>query len=155
MSQKNTNLKPESQKDLLFSKLLPALNHNPFSSTYEGEVLEPLDLTSEKTDDDPLSALRSRLFARPETNDRDTYSTVNVMESLVLQHLDAAIKRFNACSCNRCRCDVAAYALNALPPKYIVSDPEKAAKIANEIPSADILKVLVNAVIHVRSNPRH
>ncbi len=149
MSQNN-----ESQKDLLFSKLLPALNNNPFSSSYDGEKpdipeMVPID------DTDPLSSLRSRLFGRSATAGADNYATVNIMESLVLKYLDSAIKRFNTCSCNRCKCDVAAYALNSLTPKYVVADPKRALKIEEEIPTKDIMNAIVNAVIHVRANPRH
>ncbi len=155
MSQKTT-VKVESQKDLLLSKLLPALSHNPFSASYEGEptVLTQL-IEEDTTDTDPLVALRSKLFARESNHEADSYATVNVMESLVLKHLDQVVKRFNACSCNKCKCDIAAHALNRLPAHYIVTEPHQSMKIGDELPTKEIMTALVNAVIHVRNNPNH
>ncbi|MEG2213361.1 MAG: late competence development ComFB family protein, partial [Clostridiales bacterium] len=118
-------LKNDSAKDLLLNKLLPALNDNPFSSTYEGTYSQRPDANASKATVDPLSALRSKLFARSDAYTQDSFATINVMENLVLKYIDQVIRRFNACSCDRCRCDVAAYALNYLPPKYIVADPQR------------------------------
>ena len=145
--------KKESGKDLLFSKLLPALSSNPFSATYEGE--EPDVYTTVEEEEDELSALRSRLFARPSTYSVASYATINVMENLVLKNIDHVIKRFNACSCDRCRCDVASYALNHLPAKYRVVEPKNVAKKENAETNKQVMDALVNAAIRVRSKPRH
>ena len=145
--------KIDSGKDLLFSKLLPALSNNPFSSTYEGEV--PQTVQPKEDTNDELTALCSRLFARPSTYKPDSYATVNVMESVILKNLDQVMRRFNTCSCDRCRCDVASHALNHLPPKYIVADPAKMADAEESIPSKLVMDALVNAAICVRSKPRH
>ncbi len=145
----------DQSKDLLFSKLLPALKSNPFSSEYEGNKPDTVDTYEEVEVNDILSALRSRLFARQSTYTQDSYATLNVMESLVLKHIDDIVKRFNCCSCDRCKCDVAAYALNNLPAKYIVADNKLVTRYEDEIPTRVIMNALVNAVIHVRSNPRH
>ena len=49
----------------------------------------------------------------------------NVMESLVASTLDEVLSRSpEICSCDRCRLDMLAFALNNLPPRYIVEDPE-------------------------------
>lgn len=159
--------KPENQKDLLFSKLLPALNDNPFSTLNQGSppprpvpVPEPpakkteLALDNDDDDDDIVGMLRNRLFARDNVS-QDCYSTVNIIESMVFKHLDEVTKRFNTCSCDRCKCDIAAHALNNLAPKYIVAEPKKALVVEEKIDSKDIIKSLVNAVIQVRANPRH
>lgn len=149
MAKKNV----ESGKDLLFSKLLPALNDNPFSSTYQGEDFLDDDMVDEEND--ALSALRSRLFGRDTSYDSNVYATINVMESMVLRRIDTAVKRFNACGCDRCRCDIASQALSNLPPKYIVADPEKLVRAEAEINGKLVLAAVVNAVIIVRANPRH
>ena len=144
MSEKN-----DSQKDLLFSKLLPALNDNPFSATPQ----EPIEIDEQS--EDVLAALRSRIFARPSNYMPNSYATLNIMESLVIKHIDKVINRFNTCSCDRCKCDIAAFALTSLPPKYIVADPKLAVEMEEEISTKMVMDALVNAVIHVRSNPRH
>lgn len=146
----------ETDKDLLFSKLLPALNGNPFSATYAGKRAEPSnEKEKEQGEVDSITALRSRLFARSGDYSNDSYSTINLMENLVLEQMDSVIRRFNCCSCDKCRCDIAAYALNQLPPKYIVADPRCAAEIQKEIPAKTVLDALINAVIYVRAHPSH
>lgn len=148
----------ESDKDLLFSKLLPALNNNPFSSTYAGKKPDTAAVAPSPEGDsggDSLSALRSRLFARSDDYSANSYSTINLMENLVLEHLDAAIRRFNSCGCDKCRCEIAAYALNLLPPKYIVADPKSAQSLEKDIPLKPVLDALINAIIYVRAHPTH
>lgn len=161
-----TKKQKESDKDLLFNKLLPALNENPFSATYDSdsantptfkdteEDMSALDPDISDTPDS-LSALHSRLFARTSSYDTSCFATINIMESLVLKYIDRAIQRFNACGCDRCKCDVAAYSLNNLPPKYIVASPSKVEEAEKEIPQKMVMDALVNAVIHVRTHPRH
>lgn len=144
--------KGQSGKDRLFSKILPALNDNPFSTTYEGAKKEE---TAPRETEDSLSALRNKLFGRSDTYTSDTYVTINVMENMVLRHIDEVIQRFNTCSCDRCHCDVAAYALNHLPAKYIVADPTRMTKVEEEISTKQVMDALVNAVIQVRAKPRH
>ena len=144
--------KKELDKDLMFKKIMPALAENPFSS--DNVKQSELDIAF-NADYNSLSALRDKLFARSSGSDASSVATINVMESLVLQHLDTVISKFNSCSCDKCRCDIAAYALNLLPPKYIVEDPANIASISNEISSKLVMDALIKAVIQVRANPRH
>lgn len=46
---------------------------------------------------------------------------VNLMEETVLSKIDQLWKQTNFCQCDKCRMDVAAYALNRLPPRYVQS----------------------------------
>ncbi len=146
-----------STKDILFSKLIPALNENPFSSSYEGapdiETQSPEQLTVDEND--PLSSLRSKLFGRETKTNADTYTTVNVVEGIVLSNVDSAITKFNACSCDKCRCEIIARALNSLPPKYVVCDPASPLEYESDIPQKQIVDALVGAVLFVRRNPTH
>lgn len=171
MSDKNVKQVPiESQKDMLFSKLLPAINNNPFSTTYvekkeQQYTEEPAQDTNNQqnidqdieisTESDPLENLRSRLFARPGTQIQENYVTVNIMESAVLNNIDEVIRRFNACSCDRCKCDIAAQTLNNLPAKYVVTNPKNVPDIDEVIDNKEVTSALVNAVIKIRTNPRH
>ena len=145
--------KKDTDKDLLFSKILPALNDNPFSPTYQGAPAEQASAPADE--EDALSALRNKLFARSGSYATDTYATINVMENLVLKYIDQVIRRFNACCCDRCRCDVAAYALNHLPPKYIVAEPTRMQQVEQQITTKLVMDARVNAVIQVRAHPRH
>jgi len=140
----------ELDKDLMFSKIMPALTSNPFSN-----VATPVQI-EEEPETDVLSALREKLFAR--SNDyieSETIATINVMENLILRRVDSVISRFNVCSCDRCRCDICAYALNNLPPRYIVAKPDMIAKAEASIPEKTVMDALIKAVIKVRSHPRH
>jgi len=143
----------ESEKDLLFSKLLPALNSNPFSSTYVGEVFE--EAPAESQPSDVIAALRSQLFGRGMSYSADAYASINVVEGIVLKQIDQVIRRFNACCCDRCRCDIASQALSNLPPKYIVADPKKQAQVEEEIDTKQVMNAIINAVLVARAKPRH
>lgn len=45
----------------------------------------------------------------------------NVMETLVEAKVDRLWKNHTGCTCDQCRDDVIALALNNLPPQYVVS----------------------------------
>ncbi len=140
----------ELDKDLMFSKIMPALKSNPFStmSPAVGQLTE--------TSDDAISALRDKIFARSgDFIESDSIATINVMENLVLRNVDIVMQRFNVCGCDRCRCDICACALNQLPPRYIVAKKEKILKAESEIDQKSIMDALIKAVIQVRSHPRH
>ncbi len=134
-------------KDALFQKILPAIEENPFSAL-QNEPITPLP-------PDELSALRDKLFGRADKSTPTSISTVNVMETLVLRQLDAVIRKFNVCGCDRCRCDIAAIALNLLPPRYVVTQHHRMEQVLEEIPQKDVTDALIKAVIKVRSHPRH
>lgn len=43
----------------------------------------------------------------------------NLMEEIVLQNVDSVMASQGCCTCDVCRTDVIAYALNHLPPHYV------------------------------------
>ena len=45
----------------------------------------------------------------------------NYMETLVLEKRDEIINELDCCKCEKCRMDIASYALNRLPPKYVAT----------------------------------
>ncbi|MEA4894333.1 MAG: late competence development ComFB family protein [Oscillospiraceae bacterium] len=146
--------KKELDKDLMFSKIMPALNSNPFSSDLVSD--KAVEEAEDEASSDSLSALRDKIFARsPSYNEPETISTINVMESLVLKNVDAVIQRFNVCSCDRCRCDICAYALNILPPRYAVVQSSKIEQVEMEISNKTIMDALIKAAIQIRSHPHH
>ena len=143
--------KKELDKDLMFSKIMPALSDNPFTVPAAAHI--PAE---DPEDTDALSALREKLFARSSDYvESETIATINVMENLVLKKVDQVMARFNVCTCDRCRCDICACALNMLPPRYIVAKADVIAKAEADIPEKEVMDALIKAVIKVRSHPRH
>lgn len=144
--------KKELDRDLMFSKIMPALSDNPFTAPATVQHIPD----EEPESPDALSALREKLFARSSDYvESETVATINVMENLVLQKVDQVMERFNVCTCDRCRCDVCACALNLLPPHYIAATSGAISKAEEEIPEKMVMDALIKAVIKVRAHPRH
>lgn len=82
----------------------------------------------------------------------------NVMQILVEEKADEYMKMFGICCCDKCRVDVRAYALNRLPPKYVVlSKHERVPRLTvyeNRFAS-DITAQLVQACKQVMLTPHH
>lgn len=82
----------------------------------------------------------------------------NIMEDAVLMKLDEIMNNYQMCNCEKCRFDVASYALNQLPPKYVASSKgELYSKAYNLVKQheLDIVSALVKACMVVKDNPRH
>ncbi|BCV25051.1 late competence development ComFB family protein [Gelria sp. Kuro-4] len=84
---------------------------------------------------------------------------VNCMEAAVAAHFSEVARRFpEACRCPRCRLDVLALALNALPPRYVVSETGEVYARAEQLSqqyNADIAIALTRAFSQVLAAPRH
>ncbi|MDW7673467.1 MAG: late competence development ComFB family protein [Bacillota bacterium] len=83
----------------------------------------------------------------------------NYMEVMVLQAIDELLKkRSDICRCEKCRLDIAAKALNSLPPKYIVSyhgEVYTKTSVLQNQSNADVLRAVTQAIMHVSRNPHH
>ena len=83
----------------------------------------------------------------------------NYMEEVVLEVLDGILaKQKDICKCEHCRLDMAALALNQLPPKYVVTNLGRAftkIEAAKAQFQVDIVKELAKAMQKVKANPRH
>ncbi len=83
----------------------------------------------------------------------------NYMEEVVENTLDQILAHSkDICTCDRCRLDIKALALNHLPPKYVVTDMGYVYTKVNELESqfqADVTVAVTNALKTVRKNPRH
>lgn len=83
----------------------------------------------------------------------------NYMEIEVEHILPQLLRAFpEFCKCNLCLLDVKALALNNLKPHYIVSAKGELYSQLEEMKiqsEADVMKALVEAIIIVRTNPRH
>ncbi|MBM7854082.1 competence protein ComFB [Desulfohalotomaculum tongense] len=84
----------------------------------------------------------------------------NYTETAVLQLLNEVLKNYDGslCTCERCRQDIIALALNNLPPRYIVTDT---GEIITQVSfnhfggRAQVIAQIVKAVETVAKNPRH
>jgi len=82
----------------------------------------------------------------------------NLMEEVVDILLDDCVERARACVCAQCRGDIRAYALNHLPPKYVVSTRGDIFSRVNAVASqskADIITAIMQGIRVVTENPRH
>lgn len=82
----------------------------------------------------------------------------NIMEDLVEEEYDRAAQTLGCCTCENCRSDIIAYALNQMPPKYVASHTgEMYSKtfILRNQHYADVLAALSKAAAVVREHPRH
>ncbi|MDR1960811.1 MAG: late competence development ComFB family protein [Gracilibacteraceae bacterium] len=86
------------------------------------------------------------------------YTVKNVSEDLVDFYLDECLARHGTCSCARCVADIRAYALNQLPPRYVVSSAGNAfarARAMSTQAKADIISSITAGINLVKQNPRH
>ncbi|MEG2429278.1 MAG: late competence development ComFB family protein [Oscillospiraceae bacterium] len=82
----------------------------------------------------------------------------NMMEPLVQEKLDETLQNCDCCKCDVCKMDMMSYALNHLPPKYVVTHIgtlyAKLETVSNQH-EADVLTAIMKAIIIVSKNPRH
>ncbi len=82
----------------------------------------------------------------------------NVMQILVEEKAEKYMKMFGICCCEHCQVDVKSYALNHLPPKYVVMAPdERVPKLTvyESKYSSDITAQLIQACKVVMATPHH
>lgn len=82
----------------------------------------------------------------------------NYMEEFVFHQLKEVLDDINMCKCEKCMLDVAAIALNDLPPKYIVTEKgELYSKIdaLKQQFDVDVIVAITRAAAVVKKRPRH
>lgn len=83
----------------------------------------------------------------------------NIMEDKVADITNRLMKGDqDLCTCDRCKLDVIALALNEVQPKYVVTDKGSLYGRANLMTNqsdADIIKEVTRAIDIVRESPRH
>lgn len=83
----------------------------------------------------------------------------NYMEDVVWSFLPNVLAKYpNACSCEICQHDIAAIALNLLPPRYVVREQGEIYSKLNTLEiqyRADVYAALTKAIMTVTANPRH
>ncbi len=84
--------------------------------------------------------------------------SVNLMEELVDRLINAYISETGCCDCEQCRADIRAYALNHLPPRYVVSTSGGIFVRVNALThqsQADIATAIMKGIRVVTKHPRH
>lgn len=82
----------------------------------------------------------------------------NYMEDCVNSYIDMVMKETGMCTCERCKLDVIALALNELPPKYVATKKGQLYSKLNILESqfsVDVISALTKAVNVVKENKRH
>lgn len=83
----------------------------------------------------------------------------NLMEEVVNNKIKKFMKKeVEMCLCEKCRLDIAAIALNNLPPNYIVTVKGKLFERVNQMNyqfDADVTKEVVKAMQIVANAPKH
>ncbi|HHT45883.1 MAG TPA: late competence development ComFB family protein [Firmicutes bacterium] len=82
----------------------------------------------------------------------------NLMEETVLQAIEGLMNKENMCTCEQCRLDVAAIALNNLPSRYVVT-PKGASYARADLLElqkyVDVIGAITKAIKLVKEHPRH
>lgn len=82
----------------------------------------------------------------------------NIMETLILEKLDELGDKLDCCKCKKCRMDIASYALNRMPPKYVATYEGSVYSKLDTLSvqyEADLLNAIYQAVDIVKNSPRH
>ena len=151
------NSKKEIDKDLMYKKLMPT----SFKPARVADSEDPTDSTPVQTDTLPYES-KPAVISHPVSRDINLPSLDNQpmvinnqMETVVLEQIDSVIARFHCCKCDRCRKDAVALALNKLPPQYRVLTKGELSPDPDRQTSTQALTAMIQAVMQVRSHPRH
>lgn len=82
----------------------------------------------------------------------------NYMEEVVMNSMEGVLDDINMCKCELCVMDIAALALNDLPPKYIATEKGELYTKFNSLKSqfeVDVIAALTKAAVLVKRAPRH
>lgn len=82
----------------------------------------------------------------------------NYMEEIVFSQMKDILNDINVCTCDKCLLDIAAIALNDLPPKYIVTEKGELYSKINTLGQqfeVDVVSAITKAAVLVKRKPRH
>lgn len=82
----------------------------------------------------------------------------NYMEEIVFNQMKDVLTDINMCTCDKCLLDIAAIALNDLPPKYIVTEKGELYSKINTLKQqfeVDVIAAITKAAVLVKRSPRH
>ncbi|MGB3991023.1 MAG: late competence development ComFB family protein [Acetivibrionales bacterium] len=82
----------------------------------------------------------------------------NYMEEIVFGQMKEVLADINMCTCEKCLLDIAAIALNDLPPKYVVTKKGELYSKINTLGQqfeVDVVSAITKAAVLVKRRPRH
>jgi competence protein ComFB len=82
----------------------------------------------------------------------------NYMEEVVLHLMDSVLEDIDMCKCELCLMDIAALALNNLPPKYVATEKGELYSKVNSLRNqfeVDVITAIAKAAVIVKAAPRH
>ncbi|HPU40970.1 MAG TPA: late competence development ComFB family protein [Acetivibrio clariflavus] len=82
----------------------------------------------------------------------------NYMEEIVFSSIKEVLDDIKVCSCDKCILDIAAIALNELPPKYIVTEKGELYSKVDSLRQqfeVDVISAIAKAAVLVKRNSRH
>jgi len=91
-------------------------------------------------------------------NHQDGVCLKNYMEEVVFNYIDLLIKDSPYCTCPLCRVDIAAYALNRLPPKYVATEKGQVYSKLSQLQQqfeVDVTVAIMKAIEIIGKNPKH
>lgn len=87
------------------------------------------------------------------------FKIYNYMEFIVSDELEKLLISIeDICKCQKCKLDINAFALNRLPPKYIVSEKGRIYTKLDEQNvqfRVDVIREITKAILYVSKNPKH
>lgn len=153
--------KKDIDKDLMYKMLMPSGSKTVKTvSQEEQDVEEPasgkaeVTATPEQEAPSPHRTMMRRELGVPLMDTQQTV-LVNIMENIVLEKLEEALKRFQCCRCDRCKKDIVALALNRLSPHYMVLMEGQPTPQVDTQTNAEVVTAVIKAILAVRSHPRH
>lgn len=82
----------------------------------------------------------------------------NYMEEIVFSLMDEILDDISVCKCEKCLTDIAAIALNDLPPKYVVTEQGELFSKVNTLRQqfeVDVIAAITKAAVLVKRRPQH
>ena len=148
----------EFDKEYIFNLIMPTASGEQTEAADPVPAPEP-EAPKAAASPDSLSLLREKLSqaapAPVQLRPAREQVLVNLAEQLVADRLDAVFDKFNCCRCDKCRRDVAAYALNSIPAQYVVAMPEELPGLLAAAETKEIAGALVKAILYVKAHPKH
>jgi len=146
-------IKKTFDRELMYKKIMPT--NLKKDEIEQNETNESVTAAAENNNSAEV------IFQNKELNlirdEKDEVILYNVTEKLVLDKLDATLKKMNCCRCDRCKEDIVAISLNNLKPKYIVANKDNIKEKIHEFSEMgkEVTTEVIKAVLKVRKNPRH
>lgn len=148
-------IKKTFDRESMYKKIMPT-NLKKETEQVQNETYE-----SDAGIADKNNSKESSIFQNKELNlikeEKNEVILYNVTEKLVLNKLDATLKKMNCCRCDRCKEDIVAIALNNLKPMYMVAAKDEIKQKIHELQDigSEVTTEVIKAVLIVRKNPRH